>query len=159
MRDRAVSTPLAYVLNLAIVAVLLTGLIVGGTNLVRDNRESVVRTELRVIGQQVASDVQQADRLVESASTANPKVAVQQRYPQAVAGSSYTVRLVETSSPSRQFLNLTTSGSSEVTVAVRVPTRTPIEDGSVVNGGDVVVRYADTDGDPEKDTLVIDNAS
>jgi hypothetical protein len=157
---RAVSTPLAYVLNLGIATVLITGLVVGGTAFVEDNRETVVRTELRVIGQQLAADLQQADRLVEAhTASSNPTVAVEQRYPGAVAGSAYTVKLVETTSPARQFVNLTTSGSNEVSVAVRVPTKTPIEDGSATNGGRVVVRYADTDGDNTKDALVVEDAS
>lgn len=62
MSDRGTSTTLSYVLTLSIATVLVGGLIVAGSTFVKDNREEVIRQELQVIGEHIASNIEQVDR-------------------------------------------------------------------------------------------------
>lgn len=146
MNERGVSSTLSYVLALAIAALLITGLITAGSGFVTTQRDAVIREELEVIGQHVASNVEQADRMVEaSENRTNATVQVNQTLPSTVARSQYDVRL--DASESQLVL---TSTSPEETVRVNVTTNTTLEDSSA-GGGTISVRNDDGN-------LVIDNA-
>jgi len=95
MTDRAVSSTLNYVLSLGIMAVLVTGLLSAGGGFVEDRQEEVIRSELEVIGQQVASDVQRADRLV-TAGDDNREVTLAQSLPERISGTGYRISLETT---------------------------------------------------------------
>jgi hypothetical protein len=146
MNERGVSSTLSYVLALAIAALLITGLIIAGSSFVTTQRDAVIREELEVIGQHIASNVEQADRMVEASENGtNATVQVNQTLPSTVARSQYDVRL--DASESQLVL---TSTSPEETVRVNVTTNTTLEDSSA-GGGTISVRNDDG-------TLVIDNA-
>ena len=132
--DRAVSSTLNYVLSLGIMAILVTGLLSAGGGFVEDRQEEVIRSELEVIGQQVASDIQRADRLV-TAGDGNQRVELTQTLPEEISGSRYRMSL-ETS-PAQLVL---TSDDPERTVSVRLQTTTPLA-ASKVDGGTVRVVY------------------
>jgi hypothetical protein len=134
--SRAVSTTLDYTLTLAIATVVITVLFVGVSDFVDGQRERVVRTELSVVGQRIASDVTAADRLVE-AGHGNTDVRVNQSLPRRITGADYNVHV--TRDGSVQWVNLTTR-TPDVEVAVRVHTETPLAE-SDINGGDVSVVY------------------
>lgn len=133
MTDRAVSSTLNYVISLAIATLLVTGLFVAGGNFVDDRRESVVRSELQVVGQQVAADLARVDRLA-VAGRGSVEAGVDESLPGRITGASYRVWLFHT--PQRIVLNTT---DPEVSVTVRVATRTDINR-SRVRGGDFAVR-------------------
>jgi hypothetical protein len=141
MNDRAVSSTLNYVLSLAIAALLVTGLLIASGSFVEDRQEQVIRSELRVIGQQVASDIARADRLVTASDDpANATVSVDQQFPDRITGTTYRLTLVEQEDPE---LVLTTT-SPDVEVTVDVQNRTSVSESSV-DGGTVVVTYDGSD--------------
>lgn len=135
---RAVTSTLSYVITLAIATVLVTGLLIAGGQFVGDQREEVIRTEMRVVGQQVAADIQRADRLVQAGeATGTPTVELTQEYPQRVTGSSYEIHLVPAGGNSHVEL---TSTLQEVIVRVNVTSETALVE-SRSNGGTVRVVY------------------
>jgi hypothetical protein len=134
--DRAVSTALGYVLGLAIVAAMMTGLFVVSGEIVSDERERAIRSELRVLGNQLAADVASVDRLARSADDGS--AGLTQDLPDTVAGSGYQIRLVDEGAPPAT-LELTTD-DPDVTVNVTVMNGTAVGD-SVVPGGDATVYY------------------
>lgn len=149
---RAVSTTLSYVLTLAISALLVTGLVTAGGNYVQSEREQVIRDELTVIGQQIAADVERADRLVRAANT-DDSVAVQlnQSFAASVTGSSYRISL-DSSGPSVVVESI----DPDISVTVEVNTETDLAD-TTADGGNIQIRFADTDGDSDPDALEVQN--
>ena len=134
--DRAVSTALGYVLGLAIVAAMMTGLFVASGEIVSDERERAIRSELRVLGNQLAADVASVDRVARSLD--GGPAGLTQDLPDTVAGSGYQIRLVDEGAPPAT-LELTTE-DPDVTVNVTVMNGTAVGD-SVVPGGDTTVYY------------------
>lgn len=152
MTDRATSTTLSYVLTLSIATVLVGGLIVAGGTFVKDHREQVIRQELQVIGEHVASNVDQVDRYARAAddlAAAN----VSQTFPDDVTGATYVVRLRDNGGDPRLFLNAT---RPTVSVDVNVTTVRPVATESNASGGTIVVKCQVAGGDCNK--ILIDNA-
>lgn len=146
MTDRATSTTLAYVLTLGIATILVSGLIVAGSTFVEDRREQVIRQELQVVGEHIASNIDQVDRYVragDDVSTAR----VQQNLPNSVSGATYNVKLSDGSDPTL-FLNST---QPDVTVTVNITTLTDVG-ASDAGGGSIVAKY-----DESADEIVIEN--
>lgn len=131
--DRAVSVTLDYALTLVIATLVVTALFVTAGEFVADQREQVIRTELQVVGQHVASDVERADRLSVAGSGAET-VVVNASLPDRVSGDGYAIDV-----SSSGWINLS-SDPSGVAVSVRVDTKTPLRDGAV-SGGDLAVVY------------------
>jgi len=136
-RRRAVSRTLDYTLTLAIATIVITGLFIAASDFVSDQRERVVRTELSVIGQRIATDVNSADRLVAAGRASQTDLTVHQSLPAQVTGSTYTVEVAE--QHGNQWINLTTA-SLDVSVSVRVNTTTPLTE-TAIGGGEVSVVY------------------
>lgn len=140
MTDRAVSVTVSYVLTLAISTLLMTGLLFAAGNLVDDRRDSATRSELRVVGERVASSLMAADRLAQvGAST----VEVDARAPVRVAGLQYTVSLNATS----QEVVVETS-NPEVVVEVSFANTTAVSESSAT-GGRVSIVLTDPGGPNE----------
>jgi hypothetical protein len=141
--DRGVSTTLNYALNLSVTTILIAVLLTTGTGFVEDQRERTVRTELRVVGQQLADDIAAADRLARSAGTGGTVdvATVESEYPREVAGSSYTISL-SFKSGDRYELELSSSNPA-VSISVMTVSKTEVVDGSVA-GGPVGIEYSDT---------------
>ena len=133
--DRGVSTPLGYTLTLAISTLLVTGLIVAGSNFVSSQREVVIENELEVVGEQVAGQLEQVDRLV-TASDDVGAVRINRSIPQKAAGETYNVLLEPGSPPA---LRLETA-NSDASVTVAVPLQNAVGDTSA-SGGVVVARW------------------
>lgn len=145
--ERGLSYTLSYIFGTALAAILMTGLIIGGSAFVDDRRTEVVRGELRVIGNHLAANVEQADRLVvasESADTIN----INRTFPERALGTTYTVEL----DPSNDELVLSAM-SIDVEVTVSLETETDLGESSV-NGGSIAVVY-----DSSADELVIRNGT
>lgn len=143
--DRGVSSTLNYVLSLGIMAILVTGLLSAGGAFVEDRQEQVIQSELEVIGQQVASDIQRADRLV-TAGDGDQTVELTQTLPEEISGSRYSISLDSGSSEL-----ILSSDDPERSVTIRLQTTTSLGD-STVDGGSVRVVY---DSGPEE--LVVTN--
>lgn len=145
--NRGVATALGYVLTLAITATLVSGLLIAGGNLVQDQRDKVVENELQVVGEQLVSHINAADRLNESGQ-GDTNVSIEQPFTSDVAGESYRVTLEEREDPR---LRLETSRSN---IAVNIPlTNTTAMGESTASGGTVVIEY-----DSTRDAVVIDDA-
>ncbi|MFB6109411.1 MAG: hypothetical protein ABEJ60_00855 [Halodesulfurarchaeum sp.] len=86
--DRGVSTVVGYVLNIGIATILIAGLLIAGTGLVADQRERIARTELEVLGNRIAANLETADRLPDDGT-----VTVRMTLPKTVLGSSYRVHI------------------------------------------------------------------
>jgi hypothetical protein len=146
MTDRGVSSAFGYVLTLAIATVLVSGLLVAGGNFVGDSRERVIRQELEVIGQHVASNIEMADRLVVAGDNTST-VVLNQSFSQRATGVTYQIELVEEEDPYLQ-LNAT---DPDISVLVNVDNSTAVRE-SYADGGEVAVVY-----DESEEELVIQN--
>ena len=94
--DRGVSTTLGYVLTLAITVVLVSGLLVAVGSFVSGQNERVTQSELDVVGQRLATDVEAVDRLAEAGGGGpNTTVVVRSRLPETVAGRTYRIAINE----------------------------------------------------------------
>lgn len=138
--DRAVSTVIGYILTLGITAILITGLLTAGGDFVADQRHGTIRDELQVLGQQLASDLSAADRLVRAGGT---EVSVTRSLSPEVTGVAYRVTVEDTSSGANVVdITLQTENPDiSVTVGVYVTTDVGGSGGGTVTrtGGDVVV--------------------
>lgn len=143
---RGLSTALGYVLTLGVTVVLVSGLFVAGGNFVEDQREGVIRTELDIVGEQVVTHVNAADRLNQS-GVGETNVTIEQRFPPSAVGTAYRIHL----EADEHRLRLTTDNPS-VEVTVPVTSTTSIADSSS-SGGQVVIKY-----DQDQDAVVIDSA-
>jgi hypothetical protein len=145
---RAVSTTVGYALTLGVTALLVTGLLIAGGGFLQEQRETSTRSELEVIGHQVASDIASADRLAGADVT---EVSIRRSLPQRVTGSAYSITVEN----SPQLHLVLTSADPEVTVRIDAATEF-VSNGVVsgtVDGGNIVIEY-----DTSNDQLVIDNA-
>lgn len=140
MNDRGVSTTLNYVLSLAIASLLVTGLLLAGGTFVENRQEEVIRSELEVIGQQIASDINRADRML-TAGNDETTVVVNQSFPKRITGTGYDIQL----NPGDDELELS-SVDPEVVVTVHVQTESTLVD-SHADSGVVVVRNASGSND------------
>lgn len=132
--SRGQSIALDYTLGLGVGFLLITGLIIAGGDYVTDQRDRAQQSELRVVGQQLAADIEAADRLV--ASTTNGDVRIERSLPSTVARSTYSIEVVAEEDP---WLVLS-SHSAPVEVRVELTNQTALTP-TTVNGGLVVVDY------------------
>ncbi|MFB6297108.1 MAG: hypothetical protein ABEH56_01155 [Salinirussus sp.] len=148
--DRGVSFALNYVLALGIAALLMTALIVAAGDYVSQQRESVVRSELEVIGHQLAAAAEESDRLVRAGESVDT-VRLNQTAPAKIAGSTYAIRVDPEGPGSPETeLHLNATGV-DVSVTVEAETTTNLASTSI-EGGSVVIEY-----DPAADELVLTN--
>lgn len=135
VRDRAASPVIGYVLVLAVTATLVAGIITAGVGFVDDQRERGARSQMEVLGQQLAADLSAADRLVRTVDTSNT-VSFERRFPQQVVGTPYRIELSSGTPPA---LELSTS-DPDVTVTIDLTIDTAVDD-STASGGTVRVVF------------------
>lgn len=145
--DRGVSTAVGYVLTLGIAAILISGLLIGVSGFVEDQKRTTIRNEFEVVGEQLAADLASADRLVRAGSTysgdAPSTVEVDRRLPATVTGSSYQIRVRDDPTSSNTLLKLSTENPDvEVTISLRL--QTSVSD-NTVSGGSVRIVYTGSD--------------
>jgi hypothetical protein len=136
MRDRAVSTALNYVLVLAIVAVLVSGLFLGMSGFLEDRRSGAVRTELSVVGNRLATDLGTAERLALTGDARTVRVSVE--IPARVSGTDYAVELSRIAP--EQYRLVLRAPTTDVSTAVRLRSQVPIRP-TTVAGGDLRIVY------------------
>ena len=132
--DRGQSIALDYTLGLAVGFLLITGLLIAGGDYITDQRDRAQQSELRVIGQQLAADIEAADRL--AAAATNGEVRIERSLPSTVARSGYTVNVTTDENPEL----LLSSRSAPVEVRVDLTNETAVAP-TTFNGGFVVVEY------------------
>jgi len=142
MTDRGVSIALSYVLVTSITVILVGGLIIAGSSFVEDQRDNVAEQELEVIGNQLAGNLEQVDRMVTADPGDDPDAAaVNETFPERVSGVSYTIEL--TTDGGEPQLELT-APQVDVSVEVGLAAKTDVEEGAFATGGKVDAYY---DGD------------
>jgi hypothetical protein len=140
--DRAVSTTLSQVFVVGITAVLVSGLVVAAGGAVEEQRDRTARQELKTIGERVATNVQQVDRL---ATRPNTTVSMQTSHPRSVVGGRYDIALrTDGDCPTgvSACVRLYAPGPG-VEAVVPVSNVTAVES-SEVAGGSLTVRYDGT---------------
>lgn len=137
--ERAMSVPTNYVIMLAVVTILSSGLFVTASGFVVDQQEQAVRAGLEVIGNRLANDLAAADRLAQG-TDAPGDLSVMVELPERAAGSTYTIVVDPTGNGADIRLRTT---RPEITVTVPVRTATPVSSGSV-SGGTLVVTFDTT---------------
>ncbi|KAB1188771.1 MULTISPECIES: hypothetical protein [Haloferax] len=136
MNSRAVSTTLGFVLTLSITTILISGIMVAAGGFVAAEHERVTETELEVVGQRLAANIEAADRVVASSGDETvSNVETRLELPNRVAGTTY--RISVDNSSNQLVLQ---SVDPEVTVRIPVETETELKNGSV-DAGDVAVTY------------------
>lgn len=147
MTDRAVSVAVNYVLTLTIATLLLSGLAVTAGGLIEAQSEEAIRSELDVLGQQLAANIESADRLATVAKGNTAEVRIESALPTRVAGSGYTIDVAGDTIVLR-----TTDPEVSVSVQFTVSDGTAVETERTVRGGNVLI---ERDGD---DRLVVESA-
>lgn len=132
--DRAVSTVLGYSMTLGIATLLVAGLLVATGGYVQDQRERVVRTELTVVGNQLAGDLTSADTLGRRGADT---LVLDRRLPHQAAGTSYIIAVNSTDCDNCLVL---IAPDVDVTVQVDLATNASVSANNVT-GGPVIVRY------------------
>lgn len=136
MDDRGVSMPIQYVLLVAIVAILASGLLVTAGGFVTTQQDSGVRNGLDVAGTRLATDLAAADRLAGSMNdTGTMELTV--NTPTTVAGSQYLITIESTASPNRSVIRLESITPSEE-ITVEVVTDHTLQP-TTVDGGRIVI--------------------
>jgi PKD repeat protein len=132
--DRAVATTVNYVLAIALTTVLVSSLVVTAAGYVDDRRERAARAELETVGNALAADVAEADRL----GRQGVNVTLRADRPELSTASSYTAALT-TACPHDACLELA-STDPRVTVVVPVRNETPLTLGSAGDGWTVTAQ-------------------
>ncbi|WP_227130673.1 DUF7266 family protein [Halorubellus salinus] len=158
--DRAVSIAVTHVLTIGITTILITGLLVGGSGLLRDEKERATQTELRTIGNRMASEISSAYYSAEDAGGGT--MAVRVSHPQYVAGDNYNVELRDgdancdapgdlAPTPSEvQCLVLSTPGGGESEIVVPIdPSITLKDPPTTVSGGSFYIVIEESGGTME----------
>ncbi|WP_164471522.1 DUF7266 family protein [Halosimplex salinum] len=133
---RGQSTALEYTLSLAVASLVITGLLMAAGDFVTDQRRDVVRTELGVVGEQLAGEVSAADRLVRAGEPTG-RFSANASLPSTVAGAGYNIEIGNAGSS--EWLNLSAS-DPDVSVEIRLETETDLKTDRI-QGGRVSVVY------------------
>lgn len=120
--DRAVSIAVTHVLTIGITTILITGLLVGGSGLLEAEKDRATDTELRTIGNRMASEVSSTYYSAEDAGGGT--MAVRVSHPEYVAGNNYNVEIKDTGctapavSVSKCLVLRTPGGNNEVVIPI-----------------------------------------
>lgn len=147
MRERGVSTVVSYVLMLGIVALLMTGMVIEFGPFVAGQQQAAAQSTLTVFGQDLAGDIETADRLADS-TDGEATVVVTATLPDRIGDRGYDITIA--AGDPHHELTLT---SSDPDVVVTVPVRTdrPVEsEPETLAGGPVHIEY-----DAAADRLVV----
>jgi hypothetical protein len=128
----------SYVLLLAIVALLISIVLVGTSDFVETQRERAIHSELDVLGNRLAADLATADTLARASDGAEA-VRLRSSLPEHVAKSQYTVRISD-APPADTYAITLTSATPSVSTTVVVKLGQDLESGRY-SGGDLIVVY------------------
>lgn len=142
MTDRAVSAVVNYVLVLAIVTLLGTGLFVAATDYVQGQQSTAIRAAFLEVGNDLAGELSDTERVARSADGDGTVVATAD-LPERVAGSQYRITVSPSGADGGDLV--LRSADPAVTVTVPLGSRTPVSE-TTVDGGPVVIRAEVTDG-------------
>lgn len=139
--SRGVSPAVTQALTIGISTILVTGILLGGGQLIENQKESIAREGLVDIGSGIAADLVRLDQF--NTSSLDSNIAFTSRYPDRIADEQYRIKLVPTSSRTNIYVNLT---SSDYSTVVRFQNQSNVCP-STADGGRLTVRYDTTSGD------------
>lgn len=148
--DRAITSPVSFTLTVAMAMLLVTGLIYAGSAQVENQRSATARAQMDVVGQQVAANLEAADRMVRASEGDPSTLTIERRLPTEIVGTSYSVT-VETDAV------VVSSPVLDENVRVPVEARTDVaaSDGgdsdATINGGQIAITYDSGDDELEVD--------
>ena len=122
-RDRGVTPTLTYVLAIGIVTILVAALLVGTTTFVDDERSSVVREELQIVGDRLATDIGAVDR----ASRRGARVSQRTAVPDRVADAPYNLAVVDCAAGDACLELDSADPDIDVTVTVPLSNRSTVQ--------------------------------
>jgi len=152
MTERGTSTALSYVLTLSIATLLVSGLLFAGSTFVEDSREQVIRQELQVIGEHLASNVEQVERYADAPETVH-EASLEQPFPSRVTGTTYDAILRGNGGDPTLTLRAT---DPAVTVEIGLGSDVPITGETFADGGTIATSCEVSGG--TCDRIVIENA-
>ncbi|MCU4799005.1 hypothetical protein OB920_01265 [Halobacteria archaeon HArc-gm2] len=138
--DRAVSTAVSHAITIGITSIMLTGLMIGASQMVDDQRQYVVERGLEDVSSAVVSDLMRMDQF----NTTNAPVSFTAEHPERIGGSHYSIDVHPEPSETIVFVNSSASVRHD-SVPVRFTAESDVCE-STVDGGKVEVAY-DTDRD------------
>jgi hypothetical protein len=152
--ERAVSVTVGYVMTLAIGAILLSGVAIGVGGVVESQTERTVESDLSVLGQTAAANVESADRLARASEidrSTDPRataatVSIVVRLPDQIAGIPYEITV------DNDAVTLRTE-RPETTLVVDHAARLNVTP-AAVRGGSIQVTYSSTGPDAGNLTVV-----
>lgn len=132
---RGVSPAVTQALTIGITSLLVTGLLIGGSQMVDSQRERVTEEALENVGDGIARDLIRLDAF--DTESLNSTVSFRATYPERIADQSYNVEVAPDSSRTRVYVNA--SGLNRYAV-VRFENETNVCS-SVVSSGPLAVSY------------------
>jgi hypothetical protein len=133
--DRAVSVTVGYVLNFAMAALLISGVLVAGGGLIESQTKQVTTNELTVVGQQIADELSSADRLVRAGNVST--LSIRSDLPRRTAAGSYTINVTVDGNDGAIVLE-TSSPEVSVTVPFRIQSDLQADR---IEGGPIRIEY------------------
>jgi len=85
--DRAVSTAVSHAITIGITSIMLTGLMIGASQMVDDQRQYVVERGLEDVSSAVVSDLMRIDQF----NTTNAPMSFTADHPERIGGSHYSI--------------------------------------------------------------------
>ena len=138
--DRAVATTVNYVLAIALTTILVSSLLVTASGYVDDRRERVARAELETVGNALAADVAEADRLGQQGAN----VTLRADQPDLSTVASYTAALTADCPAGADTCLELRSVDPSVTVVVPVANETPLSLGRLTDGWTITANATGT---------------
>jgi hypothetical protein len=135
--ERGVSVTVSYILGLSIAFLLVIGLFITAGDFVTDQRETSIRTEMEVLGEQIANDITLADRMNRT-TRGDSSVTVRRSLPSRVSGTSYTIIVEGGNDPHLRLV----SQDPEISVQAEFANQTDVEM-TRVNGGSIQVNLTE----------------
>ncbi|WP_336339629.1 DUF7266 family protein [Haloarcula brevis] len=133
--DRAVSPAVTQALTIGITSLLVTGLLIGGSQMVDSQRERVTQEALENVADGVARDLVRLDAF--ETGTLDTTVSFRAMYPERIADQAYNVEVISDSSHTHVYANA--SGLNRYAV-VQFRNETSVCP-SVVSSGPLAVSY------------------
>lgn len=143
--ERAISTQIAYVLSVAVTAVLITTLITSVTGFVADKQDTAIRYEMTGAGERLATQIQDVDAVAHESGAR--RVALAADVPATVGGKQYTITLSDSCEVNAGGQHPCLVLESTNDIVMRFPLRidTAVDDGAAVSGGDFAIVYEASD--------------
>ena len=94
-RERGVSVAITHVLTIGITTILIAMLMMSGSTLLETETERSTDRSLETIGERLANEIENVDRIVNEDGTSSVSLTVE--HPRAVTNAGYTVELLDVS--------------------------------------------------------------